>query len=174
MNRAIRIGIVAGVLTAGVVLGASRADEPKAGQAACFARMKKLVGDWVRKDPQGKEHLVARWRSISGGTALEETLLPGAQEMVSIYHMDGDNLVMTHYCSMGNQPHLKATAASTPAKIEFVCTGKGGNMKSENDMHIHHALFTLTADDNFSTAWGANKDGKNAGDDAVFTFTRKK
>jgi hypothetical protein len=90
--------------------------------------------------------------------------------MVSIYHMDGDNLVMTHYCSMGNQPHLKATAASTPAKIEFVCTGKGGNMKSENDMHIHHALFTLTADDNFSTAWGANKDGKNAGDDAVFTF----
>jgi hypothetical protein len=54
MNRAIRIGIVAGVLTAGVVLGASRADEPKTGQAACFARMKKLVGDWVTEGSAGQ------------------------------------------------------------------------------------------------------------------------
>src|SRR6266550_1348500 len=144
--RTMRMTVVISVVAAAIPLrmNVCRADDSKTGQAACFARMKKLAGDWVRKDPQGKEMLVARYRTISGGTALEETLMPGSEEMVSIYYMDGDNLVMTHYCSMGNQPHLKATAGSTPSKIEFVCSGKGGNMKSENDMHIHHALFTLT------------------------------
>ena len=39
--------------------------------------------------------------------------------------------------------------------------------------HIHHALFTLTEDDHFTTSWGANKDGKSAGD-SLFTFNRKK
>src|SRR2546421_9895375 len=102
-------------------------DDAKAGQSACFARLKKLAGDWYQKDPAGKEPLVLRYRPISGGTALEETIMPGTEEMVSIYHMDGDSLVMTHYCLLGNQPHLKAIAASTPSRIEFECTGHGSN-----------------------------------------------
>ena len=64
-------------------LGAQK-DDLKSRQAACFARLKKLVGDWYGKGPDGKEHLAHRFRLISGGTALEETMLPGSEEMVSI------------------------------------------------------------------------------------------
>jgi hypothetical protein len=168
------IRLIIPILTIGfATVSIALADEKKADQSACFARLKKLVGDWMAKDGSGKEHLVLRYRTISGGTALEETALPGSEEMVSIYHMDNGKLVMTHYCSMGNQPHLEATAASTPSRIEFVCTGKGTNMKSEDDMHIHHAVFTLSSEDRFESSWGAAAKGKAMGQEEKFQVYRK-
>ena len=32
----------------------------------------------------------------------------GETTMTSVYHLDGENLRMTHYCGAGNQPRLKA------------------------------------------------------------------
>ena len=93
--------------------------------------------------------------------------------MTSIYHMNNGVLEMTHYCSAGNQPHFKATSASTPEKIEFECVGNGGNMKSENDMHIHHVLFMIPADDHFTSAWSGNSGGKSAGPPLKFEVQRK-
>ncbi len=118
----------------------------------------------MRKDPTGKEFVMLRYRVISGGTAVEEEMMPGMPDsMTSIYHLDNGSLTMTHYCSLGNQPHLKATKASTPTKMEFECSGGGGNMKSENDMHIHHLSIAFSADDRFTQDWSANKDGKSYG-----------
>ena len=146
-----------------------------AGAAACFARIKSLAGDWFTKDEKtGNDVLALRYKVTAAGSAVQETIFPGEDhEMVTIYTMDGENLVLTHYCVLGNQPHLKATAASTPSKMEFTCIG-GGNMKSENDMHMHHAVFTFTSNDKFSTHWSAYQDGKPmAGHEAKFEFTRK-
>src|SRR5205807_2299951 len=87
----------------------------------CFAKLKKLAGDWTHKeDKSGKEMVMLRYKVISGGSAVEEEMMPGSPEgMTSIYHLDNGNLVMTHYCSIGNQPHFKATQASTASKMEF-------------------------------------------------------
>ena len=141
----------------------------------CFAKLKKLAGDWTHKeDKSGKEMVMLRYRVISGGTAVEEEMMPGSPEgMTSIYHLDNGNLVMTHYCSLGNQPHLRATQASTTSKMEFECAGGGGNMKSENDMHIHHLVITFLSDEHFTQEWSANKDGKQVGAADKFEAYRK-
>ena len=141
----------------------------------CFAKLKKLAGDWAHKvDKSGKEMVTLRYRVISGGSAVEEELMPGSPgAMTSIYHLDNRNLVMTHYCSLGNQPRFKATQASTASKMEFECIGGGGNMKSENDMHIHRLVITVLSDDHFTQEWSANKDGKQAGPAAKFESYRK-
>ncbi|MEP6755076.1 MAG: hypothetical protein ABJA67_06225 [Chthonomonadales bacterium] len=141
----------------------------------CFAKLKKLSGDWTHKeDKSGKEPVTLRYRVISGGTAVEEEMLPGSPgSMTSIYHLDNGNLVMTHYCSMGNQPHLKLLATSTANRLEFDCTGGGGNMKSENEMHIHHLVTTIISDNHFTQEWSANKDGKSAGATEKFESYRK-
>ena len=115
-----------------------------------------------------------RYRVIAGGSAVEEEMMPGSPEgMTSIYSLDNGNLVMTHYCSIGNQPHLRATKASTPSKMEFECVGGGGNMKSENDMHIHHLVLTFVSDGHFTQEWAANKDGKQTGSVDTFDAYRK-
>ena len=141
----------------------------------CFAKLKSLAGDWTHKDDKtGKEKVSLRYRVISGGSAVEEEMMPGSPgAMTSIYHLDNDTLAMTHYCSIGNQPHLKATKASTTSKMEFECVGGGGNMKSEKDMHIHHLVMTFLSEDHFTQEWAANKDGKLTGSAEKFEAFRK-
>ena len=157
---------------------AAQTEKPKPKETSaqiCFAKLKKLAGDWTHKEGKsGKEMVMLRYKVISGGSAVEEEMMPGSPEsMTSIYHLDNDSLVMTHYCSLGNQPHLRATKASTASKMEFECIGGGGNMKSENDMHIHHLVFTFLSDDHFTQEWSANKDGKQAGSADKFESYRK-
>jgi hypothetical protein len=51
------------------------------------------------------------YQLISGGAAIMERIMPPNEpSMVSIYHLDGDKLMMTHYCSAGNQPRMQAEA----------------------------------------------------------------
>jgi len=140
---------------------------------ACFAKLKSLAGDWVTKDPKsGNEVVALRFRVTSGGSALQETEMPGSPyEMVTFYHMDGDSLVMTHYCHLGNQPHMKATTASTPAKIVFQCASVG-NAKSEKDMHMHGLTITPKDDQTLEADWQLAQDGK-PGEIAKFIVHRK-
>jgi hypothetical protein len=157
---------------------AAQTEKPKPNQTSaqvCFAKLKSLAGDWTHKeDKSGKETVTLRYRVISGGSAVEEEMLPGTPgAMTSIYYLDNGSLVMTHYCSLGNQPHLRATKASTASKMEFECVGGGGNMKSENDMHIHHLVFTFLSDSHFTQEWSANQDGKQAGPADTFESFRK-
>jgi len=57
--------------------------------------------------------------------------------------------------------------------MEFECVGGGGNMKSENDMHIHRLVLTFLSDNHFTQEWSANKDGKQAGAADKFEAYRK-
>jgi hypothetical protein len=147
--------------------------EKKGGAAACFARMKQLVGDWVIKDESGKEVVALRYKVTAGGSALQEIDFPGTDhEMISLYHMDGDSLVLTHYCHLGNQPKLKATASSTPEKIAFECAG-GTYVKSHDEMHIHRGVVTFKGSDQMVSEWTGFTEGK-AGFSAKFDVSRKK
>ena len=165
------------LLSAAVFAGSSAGpsfEGPKATAAACFARIKSLSGDWYQKDQKsGKETLALRYRVTSGGNTVEEAEFPGAaHEMLTLYTMDGDKLVLTHYCSLGNQPRMKATESSTPSKIVFECAG-GGNMKSESDMHMHHLVLNVQSADHIISEWSLYKDGKSAGHEAKFDVRRK-
>src|ERR1700676_2194613 len=64
-------------------------------------KMKKLAGTWVTADKDGKptDQVASVIKLTAGGSAVHETLFPGQpQEMVSIYTLDGPDLIMTHYC----------------------------------------------------------------------------
>src|SRR5438067_1341871 len=66
--------------------------------AAQFERMRSMLGEWEAVE-DGKP-VRAWYKLISGGTTLLETFKVGdAPEMISVYHPDNDDLVMTHYCS---------------------------------------------------------------------------
>ncbi len=36
----------------------------------------------------------------------------GPENMITMFHMDGDRLLMTHYCGAGNQPRMKLVASN--------------------------------------------------------------
>jgi hypothetical protein len=141
----------------------SRAEEkaPSA-NAQRFAALKKLAGDWVQLGKDGKptDKVVSSIRVTSAGTALQETLFPGSDhEMVTMYHLDGDNLVLTHYCTLGNQPRMRAEPGKDASRIVFKFVG-GTNLKSAEEHHMHQATITIAGKDRFQAEWVSCKDGK--------------
>jgi hypothetical protein len=75
-------------------------------------QLKALEGDWNGKFADGNEINVS-YTTISGGNAVMETFrLPDGTDMRSIYHMNGERLMMTHYCESGNQPRLQSTSSA--------------------------------------------------------------
>jgi hypothetical protein len=113
------------------------------------------------------------YRVISGNSTVMETIMPGTDhEMVTMYHVDGDDLVLTHYCALGNQPRMKAQKDSKEGTLDFRCTG-GSNMKCPTDAHMHSLVLTFVDADHINHEWALMKDGKI--DHSVkFELARKK
>src|SRR5262249_15189060 len=89
-------------------------------------RFKSLAGAWVAAEDgpmSRKGDLVARYAVSAAGTAVVETVFPGRpQEMVTVYHADGADLVLTHYCMEGNQPRMRARETQGP-RLDFAYDG---------------------------------------------------
>ena len=76
-----------------------------------FDLLKGMEGNWSGKSIQGHPTQVT-FRLIAGGSALmSEIHGHGPENMVTMFHMDGDRLLMTHYCGAGNQPRMKLVAS---------------------------------------------------------------
>ncbi|MDB5312985.1 MAG: hypothetical protein JWO38_7187 [Gemmataceae bacterium] len=157
------------MLTGGLMLIAlttvSRGDDAPAKAPPAhpgLERLKKLAGTWVEADKAGQptDKVVSVVRVTAAGSAVHETLFPGQpQEMISVYHLDKGDLVMTHYCALGNQPRMKADPASSPNKIRWAFAG-GTNLDPAKDMHMHEATVTFVDDDHIEIAGVAWVDGK--------------
>jgi hypothetical protein len=150
------------VVAAGAIVVA-RADEKTASNAARqFTALKGLAGDWVEigKDGKPTDKVVSSIRVTAGGNTVQETLFPGTEhEMVTMYYLDGADLVLTHYCMLGNQPHLRAEPGDDSTTIAFKFASIS-NLKTPEARHIHGATLTIEAKDRFKAVWVANEDGK--------------
>lgn len=163
------------LIIASVVAQAAIADaEEKADRKTAFAQFKQLAGEWVGKK-QGKDghDLHVQYKVTAGGSAVVETLMPGtAHEMVTVIYPEGDSLLLTHYCMLGNQPHMKASARADGDKVAFKFVS-ATNLKSEKDRHMHDVTFTFADRDTLRTEWIHFMDGK-AGEPVTFEVRRKK
>ena len=150
---------------------------PTAAPHPGLERMKKLAGTWVAAGEDGKptDQVVSVIKVTAAGSAVHETLFPGQpQEMVSVYYRDGDDLMMTHYCALGNQPRMKADPKSPPNQICFKFAG-GSNLDPAKDMHMHEGTLTFIDDDHIEfsgVCWEGGKPAK--GHECAMKLVRKK
>jgi hypothetical protein len=150
----------------------------EAGKHAGLEKFKQLAGEWVGKEVQGldgeKKEIHVKYKVTAGGSAVVETIFPGTEhEMVTVIHPDGDDLMLTHYCMLGNQPRMKADGkAKLSDTISFKFTG-ASNLKSEKDMHMHDVSYTFVDKDTLKTEWTHYMNGE-AGGKVVFELKRKK
>jgi hypothetical protein len=136
-----------------------------------FDNLKGLAGDWAMVGGDGS--VAVTYRLTAGGSAVVETLFPGSpHEMVTVYTVDKGDVVLTHYCAEGNQPHMKAVKGGDAKTIEFKFDG-GGNIKSPKDGHMHEATFVFVDADHVKSSWLFYEDGK-AGESKEFSLVRMK
>lgn len=119
------------------------AGEPSKHAAAAFEKLKGLVGRWEGLEP-GVGKWVVTYKLIAKGSALVETWSPGSSaEAMTVYTIDGDDLIATHFCPWGNQPRLRLTASSTPHRYAFEIFD-GANLNV--DKAFHQVSFWLRVD----------------------------
>jgi hypothetical protein len=162
-------------LALGGVAAQPRDDKPASQKNGSLELFKQLTGEWVGKGLQGDMDHEARitYKVTSGGSTVVETIDPGGEhEMITVIHPDGDALVLTHYCMLGNQPQMRATPKPGDKQVAFEFV-KATNLKSDKDMHMHNVTYTFVDNDTLKTEWTHYQDGK-AGGKAVFELKRKK
>jgi hypothetical protein len=149
---------------------ASRGGNPDA--ANQLERLKSLEGEWVILPQEGlPAGQVVRYRVIGNGTTVHETLFDGTPgEMVTLYHLDGSDLVLTHYCTLGNQPRMVAAPSKDPSHILFRFAG-GTNLDPAKDQHMHEAEFTFVDEASFKARWTLYA-GEKPDHSAEFTLVR--
>lgn len=100
---------------------------------AAFARLSQLAGDWEGQFANGRRHTV-NYRLSAGGTVLVETwaLAPG-RESITVYYVDGDELLATHYCPQGTQPRLRLVG-DADGRLSFDLRD-GGNLALPGKSH---------------------------------------
>ena len=163
MNRraVVVIALACLLVPVGAIAGESAAE--------AFEQMKGLAGTWDAETPNGPATI--KYRVGSAGSVVIEELFPGTDhEMMTVYHLDGDELVATHYCAMGNQPRFKLDSASTASEgLHFAFAG-GSNMQP-GDAHVHEATIRIVDADHVEATWSAWKDGK-PDHEMTFSMTR--
>ena len=147
---------------------------------AALEKIKSLAGEWVQveeAETAAKEkrppQTASSYHVTGDGSAICETMLPGTpHEMITMYHADGDGLMLTHYCAGHNQPQMKAAKPADPAKIEFKFCG-GANIDPAKDSHMHDLTLTIMDADHIKADWTYWADGKSGGTH-TFNLVRKK
>jgi hypothetical protein len=166
-------GIVATAALAAPLAAGEPASSP-VGAKAALERLKALAGEWRGsvESPDGPATSV-RYEVTSGGSVVMETQFPGTDhEMRSLYHLDGEELVLTHYCAMGNQPRMRlARSASTLDELVFEFDG-GTNLDPARDVHVHSGRVRFEGDGRLRSEWTVFQGERQVGANTFF-LTRK-
>lgn len=121
-----------------------------------FDKLKTLAGSWegsVTTLPQQSEMkdqiIQVTLRVTSRGNALmhEMTTSGMPDDPITMLYLDGDRLLLTHYCDAGNRPRMVAKASPDGKTVEFDFLDVAGSTQYG---HMHHAVFT-TIDANHHT-----------------------
>lgn len=163
LQNAHRIATFALVLSTGAALAAPPEAASGANPASpAFERFKTLAGEWLAAEDGEmfkKGDLIARYAVTAAGSAVVETVFPGSpREMVTVYHTDGRDLVLTHYCMEGNQPRMRAKNPKG-SRFDFAYDG-GTNIDPKRDRHMHSAWVSLLAADEIRSEWTELAEGK--------------
>src|SRR5439155_12686232 len=170
--RARHIGLpaVAIAVLAWVMIGATGSAGEQSKSALAFARLASLVGEW-KGVQDGTEIHVTYTLTANGSRLMEEFRPANGPAMVTMFSVDGDRLLATHYCSAKNQPQMATAAIADPSgkSVAFSLVRVTG-LRSPGAWHNTGLTVTLEDQDHLTQKWTYLSDGK-AGTN-FFHFTR--
>jgi hypothetical protein len=127
-----------------------------------FDVMKSLTGNWEGKTTMGDPVSVS-YRLTSGGSALMseiQTEMKGqSEDMITMIHLDGGRLLLTHYCAAGNQPRMQASTSEDGKTITFDFLD-ATNLSSPEAGHMHRVVFTFLDANHHTETWQFTDHGK--------------
>jgi hypothetical protein len=144
----------------------AQTDIPKSDAQKSFDQLKTLAGTWhasVTTDPPMKEMGNGALAQVSlrvtsrGNALVHEMGELGKQDdptkydhPVTMLYLDGDRLLLTHYCDAGNRPRMAARVSQDGKTVEFDFLDVAGSTKYG---HMEHAVFTIIDANHHTEDW---------------------
>ena len=145
----------------------ARAETPAAKSDAqkSFDSLKKLAGTWqgsVTTEPaqsngDGSFTQVTMRVTSRGNSLVHEMHEPNkpddpahSDHPVTMFYVDGDRLLLTHYCDAGNRPRMSGKVSPDGKKVEFDFVDVSGGVQYG---YMQHAVFTLVDADHHIEDW---------------------
>ena len=124
-----------------------------------FDKLKTLAGSWEgrvttvppKADIEGKQmQLTLRVTSMGNALVHEMTAAGRPDDPITMLYLDGDRLLLTHYCDAGNRPRMVGKLAPDGKTVEFEFLDLSGSAEYG---HMHHALFTFLDANHHTEDW---------------------
>jgi len=143
----------------------AKPDAQQASAQLAFARLKTLAGTWKGQAAMGPQPGMSApvrvsLRVTSGGDALMHEMVPqgrsddpsrGDDDPVTMLYIDGDRLMLTHYCdSAHNRPRMVGKLSPDGKTVEFDFLDVSGGTTSG---HMSRAVFTIIDADRHTEDW---------------------
>ena len=128
------------------------------GQKA-FTQLKTLNGAWqgpVTTTPPAPEiegaimNVSLKVTSMGNALMHEMTSAKRPDDPITMFYLDGDQLLLTHYCDAGNRPRMEGKVSADGKTVEFEFLDVAG---STHYGHMHHAKFTFVDADHHIEEW---------------------
>lgn len=155
MNRLAIILILASLVAANPSIARESALDAELAVRA-FEHFRSLEGEWRTESTKGWRGRM-KFRSLARGTVVlglsEFDDATPDRAMAVVFHLDGDRLLLTHYCEAGNQPRLVATRASRDLReihFEFL---DGTNLASRDEGHMDRVIYRFEGRDRYRSHW---------------------
>lgn len=151
-----------------------RAEEKqsKIEKSPAYDKMKTLVGSWEGKINEGGKEVTAsaRVKMMSDNSVVAHWLGEDSpHEMLTMFHMDGKDVMATHYCAAHNQPRMVLVSGGDPNRLVFKF--KDGTNIGPNDGHMRQVAFVFDGNDHHIEEWTYRDNGKEF--TSKFDFKRK-
>lgn len=124
-----------------------------------FDTLKTLAGSWEGRvtsvppdaDIEGKPiHATLRVTSMGNAIMHEMTGAGRPDDPITMLYLDGDRLLLTHYCDAGNRPRMTGKMSPDGKTVEFEFLDVAGSTQYG---HMHHAVFTLIDANHHTEDW---------------------
>ena len=167
MKPSLLFGLV-GVTTL-VVAAATTPATDKTKSEEAFERLASLKGEWTGEQ-EGVKIRVIYTLTANGSALMEEFRPESGRVMITMFTVDGDHLIATHYCSAKNQPQMVTSAIADVQKPLAFSLDRITGLKSPDDWH-NTGLTVIQEDDNHLTQeWTYQSKGKTG--KTIFRYTR--
>ena len=124
-----------------------------------FDKLKTLAGSWEGPATSAERGFAADSVHVSlrvtsmGNALMHEMTSPGHPESpITMLYQEGDHLLLTHYCDLGNRPRMQGTMSPDGKTVDFEFVDVAGSTKHG---YMNHVTFTFIDPDHHTEDWTA-------------------
>ena len=146
-------------LLSAALLGLSTLAFAQSDAQKSFDQLKSLAGSWEGTMDGKPMQISLRVTSMGNALIHEMTIAGKPDEPITMFYVDGDRLLLTHYCDAGNRPRMAATMTPDGKTVDFHFLDVA-NFNSKQVGYMQHAVFTTVDANHHTEDWTFLAQGK--------------